>query len=78
MCGVVVVLPVVVPVAIMLMNCVLIFCQGPISFDERKVIQGITLVKQYQGMILRNTPTKRLKGNSFNISKGIFQQSFDV
>ena len=24
------------------------------SFDERKVIEGITLVKQYQGIILRN------------------------
>ena len=35
-------------------------------------------MKQYQGMILRNTLTKRLKGKSFNISKGIFQQSFDV
>ena len=25
------------------------------SFDERKVIKGITLVKQYQGIILRIT-----------------------
>ena len=62
----------------MLMNCVLTFFQGPMSFDERKVIEGITLVKQYQGIILRNKVTKRTKGNSFNISKGIVQQSFDV
>ena len=39
----------------MLMNCVPTFFQGPMSFDERKVIEGITLVKQYQGIILRNT-----------------------
>ena len=25
------------------------------SFDERKVLEGITLVKQYQGIIIRNT-----------------------
>ena len=62
----------------MLMNCVPTFFQGPMSFDERKVIEGITLVKQYQGIILRNKVTKRPKGNSFNISKGIVQQSFDV
>ena len=40
----------VVAVAIMLMNCVPTFFQGPMSFDERKVIEGITLVKQYQGI----------------------------
>ena len=43
------------PFAIMLMNCVPTFFQGPMSFDERKVIEGITLVKQYQGIILRKT-----------------------
>ena len=59
------------PFAIMLMNCVPTFFQGPMSFDERKVIEGITLVKQYQGIILRNKVRKRPKGNSLNISKGI-------
>ena len=59
------------PFAIMLMNCVPTFFQGPMSFDERKVIEGITLVKQYQGIILRNKVTKRPKGNSLNVSKGI-------
>ena len=39
------------PFAIVLMNCVPTFFQGPMSFDERKVIEGITLVKQYQGII---------------------------
>ena len=43
------------PFAIMLMKCVPTFFQGPMSFDERKVIEGITLVKQYQGIILRIT-----------------------
>ena len=43
------------PFTIMLMNCVPTFFQGPMSFDERKIIEGITLVKQYQGIILRKT-----------------------
>ena len=43
------------PFAIMLMTAFPLFFQGPMSFDERKVIEGITLVKQYQGIILRET-----------------------